>query len=264
MPAHKTWDDVRLGVLSRDDLIGNQVADLIAGAFAEEGQLPETVVSSYRQANEWAWMVQDHLCGAMVAAAALYPGLKRTRLATKKAGKGPRSRVKTPRQMGHQLKEQMCGHRCTRCLVWKGRSGSAYWRRTACSTSLGAQVAPSRSVRPPEGTAAPSERGVLCRFGDRAVHTSHTFGYCRGILWCWKCGAWTQGGIIVKLLECCPRRPNAAGEAVLRRLSKQLTPTVQSVWPLAGGEFPPFEIAHLVQDAPAGGSYRRKRPPGGR
>ena len=57
-----------------------------------------------------------------------------------------------------------------------------------------------------------------------------------------QCGAWTQGGRIVKLLECCPRRPNAVGEAALRRLSKQFTPTAQFVWPLAGGNFPPSRL----------------------
>lgn len=70
-------------------------------------------------------------------------------------------------------------------------------------------------------------------FGAAAVHTSHTLGYKRGILWCWRCAGYTTGAAVGKLHTAC-RQPAALerGPAhVLRRLRAGLTPRAAVQWP---------------------------------
>ena len=251
VPAHRTWADVDAGVISELDLVGNMVADLIANTFASGCQVPQQVVSEVAMSDARAWIVQEHLARVMILAVKLQPQLKKTLRQRCKRKKTLSSAM----QMGHRLAAQFGGHRCRVCLVWKGQSAKAFWRCNPCQGNPGIVEADRVEAAAVHG---PATGTVL--FGGKAIHGSHTFGFCRGILWCWKCGAWTQGGRVKNLGQPCNRFPNGPGKTVLRRVERQMTPAVQCEWPLPEGELPPFAIAHLVEQGPPAVPRGKRRP----
>ena len=68
---------------------------------------------------------------------------------------------------------------------------------------------------------------------SRRLHPSHIFGHTRGILWCWRCGAYAITAPQT-LSEPCPRGCDTYGRRCLNRIRRGLTPRSDLVWPDRG------------------------------
>ena len=66
--------------------------------------------------------------------------------------------------------------------------------------------------------------------GHRQVGPGHLLVAHRGLMWCWRCGAWSTE-VARSLASPCPARPTRAGRDVLRRLAKGKTPKQSVQWP---------------------------------
>ena len=84
----------------------------------------------------------------------------------------------------------------------------------------------------------PSE--AVASFAGRAVDTTHSFGFKGGVLWCWKCGAWTAGaGSACMLHNRCREQATQGGLQVLRRVSANTPPhSSMREWPCVGATAP--------------------------
>ncbi len=88
------------------------------------------------------------------------------------------------------------------------------------------------------------------QYNGRQVHPSHRFGFSRGILWCWTCGAWCQN-YARALTQECTKLPTRAGADALARLSKGKTPrSTMETWPNPMALEPetiPIEQSHRME-----------------
>ncbi len=124
--------------------------------------------------------------------------------------------------------------------------------------SGGTHEASIRSEAPPPAkrrkVAVQGEEYTM-QYNGRQVHRSHCYGFSRGILWCWSCGAWCQNYARALTMEC-TKIPTRAGADALARLSKGMTPrSTMEMWPIPLALQP--ETVPIVQ-SPLVGHIRRR------
>ena len=74
--------------------------------------------------------------------------------------------------------------------------------------------------------------------GKQTLHLSHDMHHERGIVWCWRCGAYgTAGG--KNLMKACGGEVSRGAGYFLNRLRAGMTPRSCVEWPCAVGEGPP-------------------------
>ncbi len=79
---------------------------------------------------------------------------------------------------------------------------------------------------------AEDEGQRIVQYNGRQLHPSHMYGFSRGILWCWNCGAWCQN-YTRSMVEECAKKPTRACADALARLAKGMTPrTTMKRWPM--------------------------------
>ena len=103
-----------------------------------------------------------------------------------------------------------------------------------------AEPPPAKRYRPTRADQAPHPLAHV------PFDSSHRFGYCRGIAWCWRCGAWTTGLRPLDVTRPCPSGVplGRAGRDALRRLRAGKTPREHLDWPLPEGAGPPPGLLH--------------------
>ena len=78
---------------------------------------------------------------------------------------------------------------------------------------------------------APREFTGILGTGDRVIHKSHHLAGARGVIWCWRCGAYGTYKPR-RLIEKCKGYPTQNGADNLSRLRKGLPPNhLKGVWP---------------------------------
>ncbi len=92
----------------------------------------------------------------------------------------------------------------------------------------------------------------FAEYAGTQVHTSHAFGFEKGVFVCWMCGSFCVARPIDLAAEC-PRVPTRAGADVLNRITAGLTPRPGMKWP-APLAAPPTSIE--VYPNPFGGKFR--------
>ena len=74
--------------------------------------------------------------------------------------------------------------------------------------------------------------------GRQALHSSHKLHHKRGVVWCWRCGAYGTESLI-KLAKVCDGETSRGTEGFLSRLKLGLTPRDGLEWPMELGVGPP-------------------------
>eukprot|EP00974_Lingulodinium_polyedra_P110719 10707396-Lingulodinium_polyedra.AAC.1 len=77
----------------------------------------------------------------------------------------------------------------------------------------------------------------VCISAASRFHDTHVLAHKRGLLFCWRCGAYGSKGP-QKLLKPCLGRGRKTAE-IVRRLSRGLTPVSHVQWPLTEAVAPP-------------------------
>ena len=103
---------------------------------------------------------------------------------------------------------------------------------------------------------------------SKRINPSHVLGHTRGIIWCWRCGAYAISAPQT-LAEACPGGCDTYGRAVLSRIKRGLTPRSDVKWPDRGAtaENAPPDLAIIAAShAPLPDNWvarKRKRSPAG-
>ena len=83
-------------------------------------------------------------------------------------------------------------------------------------------------------TPRPAILASQLNLGHLHLHHSHLLHHRRGVVWCWKCGAYGTEALR-NLSRPCAIQPARAGKVVLSRLKDGHTPRVGMEWPLGEG-----------------------------
>lgn len=209
--AHATKDHLLLGTTTRMHLLGNCMADLVAGHGADQNQFPAAYVAEVQLLGQQANLVMDRICAAFSLHWAFQGNDVQVgkQLGIASAGRSPQHRAA---RAGHALVRCTRGWKCTSCMLTTSKANFAAWVRGG----------PCKG--PPKlGQAPPAQMGL---------HLSHSIMYMRGIWWCQACGAFAIT-VARTLRSACTRVPTYSGHAALKRLAKGLTPVPRLEWPLA-------------------------------
>ena len=187
--AHCTIEDVRNGIIQWEHYIGNSYADVLAGEGASRGQVSQVIVDEIASLDTMAWRIQDRLV-AIVCAGTTKERDKHDAIEHRRTKAAQAARAQEDPEDCQPCEEQQ-----------------AQEQLAQLEADLG----------PPE---VPSRLG-----GERSsqLHISHTLRAGDGFVFCERCGSYaTSRGRA--LLKECPGLPTLTGRAVLKRISRGLTP----------------------------------------
>ena len=211
------------------DLLGNEVADAFARRGEENVRIGETRCKEIALADGLAWKVRSRIAAATIAAAAASPVHVR-RGQARHLRHTQRATVESVLLVSqHVIERKRARLHCTTCLQSAPRKSCLAWLRGPCSGPIAFErpsaSAPARVLQP-----------AKVQFGNQFVHDSHAVAMHRGLAWCWRCGAWTQGRLLA-LAHACTGAPSKSAADALSRLRKGLHPKPRGGWPITEEEW---------------------------
>jgi len=232
--AHTSQADEDTGLITRFHREGNEYSDKYAGLGAQLNQVPQECIDRVHAVDLKAKWVIRRLLAINMACVKLYPNSKP--VAVKQAA--PAQAAKRPRiaqawararlaALGHKLLLVNTTLRCTVCKQSRPLKQAGLWVKggrcpgppAPTSASSQGMPAPPKSGAGP-CTAQPFSRGV--------VHISHRTTLHKGLVMCWKCGAYSKARLRALARRC---QPLKCTQARLARMRQGLPPTPGLVWP---------------------------------
>ena len=217
VPAHLDQPSKILEALQShgpEVIVGNHVADALAGRAAGEAEVPQVQVDQFKALRRKAASVLTRAVAITIEAASLPSEHHRL--------------VKPPRALRASyvvsLREAMRGS--THVVVPLG----GRWRCTSC---LG--ISPFRLKARWFARQCPGRGGTSDQLAAvSAPHFSHSMERRGDLVWCQVCGSWSDQRVSLNLMRDCPRRPSSAFHRyTLSRLRRGLRPLPAA----RGGEF---------------------------
>ena len=212
--------------------IGNTYADTLAGVAAERAcdSRHAAFVALVRWLDSRTLQVQKRLLAIALVCCANVVRVRRAHLPRKARLCALQHAAEAA---GHLVSfaGAKCKLRCCGIVVPKRRLGA--WLRVA-----GASCRPSLQMPVDAEVPLPPPPDCNIRVGSQDVHTSHAAAVYRGVVWCWKCGAWGTRKLQRLAAECKP--PTARGLRVRKRLREGKTPQQGFEWPEEAGRLAVF------------------------
>ena len=241
MKSHATDQHILSYNLSEQQVVGNYVADALAGVGASENPRPVVDVDTLDQAT---WLVQKRLLVTHSMALAFDEEHRSGGLPNSRAKKdGPISSSHDGGRACRLAAAVASGHApdgtgvCSKCGLQLTDRRARWWKQHPCVADALAQVsAPSQ-----QRVVAPHRRAGL-HVGGRRLHGSHQLAAFRGLVWCWRCGSTATFmrvdgpvgcGRAGALADVCAEKCIGAGaEYSLKQLRQGLPPRTDRDWPL--------------------------------
>ena len=221
--GHPTAEDIENGNVQEQDAMGNEMADGIAGAIADNLQLGMRFTSRLDDIDNRTKLVQERIIEIELRCAEARKDQEQEET-PEKPTREQRQEMRAERRRqaveaaGHELQLRAGGGwRCGICRQGASKKDFSAWIRRGRCTG----VIKDGSIK------------QVTRLGRGTLHTSHRLSYKRGVVWCRTCGAWgTQAPR--GLTKPCKGHAESVGRAVLKRLATGKTPKAGVQWPLDG------------------------------
>ena len=215
-------------------------ADHWAGMAAAESQIPDTDKNLVDWIDATAWIIQRRLLAVD------------TKFTVKKerTAKDNSNFVKVNKldlalsEAGHQI-ERIGTHKqvCVLChQSWPLKTRAAVIALGHCP---GPELWGPAPTNPHLPHRAPI--GAQIVLNGNGLDPSHRLAWHRGVIFCWRCGAYSTGGRVGNLIRLCPPKPTLKQGRQLGLIRQGKSPTPDGVWPLPEDEFPPGQFRSISQ-----------------
>ena len=148
------------------------------------------------------------------------------------------------KEAGHQI--ERIGTQKQVCLLCRQT-----WplKTRAAVIQLGQCPGPQLWGPPPKHPNQPQRAplGALIVMNGRGLDPSHRLAWHRGVTFCWRCGAYSTGGRLDKLIRSCPPKPTLKQWRQLGQIRQGKSPTPCGEWPLPEDAFPPGHLRSISQ-----------------
>jgi ribonuclease HI len=212
--SHTGEAEIAAGIITRDQQIGNSLADEFARGGADIDEVAERQINLIRWIDATAWLVQKRL-------------LKACELSlhyTKKEERPPppprSTMLDTLTALGHDIIVIGKQDHCQMCLTqWPKTDRKSMIDRGQCNPDMWGSAPPLCRDVP---WVIPTSKNMI--FRGKSVHASHHLAWYRGLLYCLRCGCYSEKRVRL-LAESCKMMPSGAPAAKgLKRIKEGLHP----------------------------------------
>ena len=230
--AHLTEAEAEAAGIQPNIFFGNFLADVLADKFADNAELPHSIIGNYELHGKLAWRIQNRLiCTNRLHLELAPPVPVVTRVRKPRPAKGALL-ASTIAASAHDAVLGAFGcAQCRRCGSKSTALAVRSWLRTPCAPMVAQHFAAG-------GALARAPAGHSLVIGSVTVHASHTVLSRRGIAWCSACGSYSTSTSCSKsgtkgLGKPCIGVATRGGQAALNRLARGDPPRPGMAWPEA-------------------------------
>ena len=234
--SHTTDEDLARGIITWEHKIGNGFADTWAGYAAEINQGDENRKQLISWIDATAWIVQSRIMAVCQF------------LDSHKADERPKKPKKTIytrlEELGHipSPDDRKGWHRCCLCGTRWSMARAAHVKcRGKCPGPIWGQ----QYDLPDNDWTKLKQPGSRLIHNGYVLHPSHVFAWRQGIIYCTKCGSYSENRVVNLAKTCLLKPQNAVTESRLKNILQGLHPISGEPLAQIGDIAPPHIFPHL-------------------
>ena len=212
--AHTDEEDIIKGIITREQRVGNDHADTYAKLGAKIDEISDLDINLISWIDATAWLVQKRLLKACELS------LHYTKKEEAPVPMPRTTMFDTLHGLGHELIVVGKRDHCNRCITnWHKDDRRSIIDRGRCNPDMWGMAPPLCKNVP---WVVPIGKEMV--FGGKTIHATHHLAWYRGILYCLRCGCYSE--LRVRLLSnICKMKPSGVQAAHgLKRMKEGLHP----------------------------------------